>query len=150
MLLKEICTPDVVYCSADTSVLAAARMMRQKHVGDLIVVEDPDGDQTPLGMLTDRDIVVEVLGKERDPSKVVVREIMRTPAVIAGHNEDTSQALERMKTHGIRRIPVMGESRRLVGVICLDDLVRRLAAEAGVLAEIINREQRNEHRERRS
>lgn len=149
MLLREVCTPDVVYCSSNTSVLAAARIMRQKHVGDLIVVEDGDGDQTPLGMVTDRDIVVEVLGQERDPSKVLVREIMRTPAVIADETEDTSRALERMQTHGVRRIPIMGENRRLVGVVCLDDLIKRLAADAHALAEIITREQQNEHRGRR-
>jgi CBS domain-containing protein len=58
MLLKDICTPDVVFCSPHTSVMAAAILMRQKHVGDMVVVDDPEGDQTPLGIFTDRDIVL--------------------------------------------------------------------------------------------
>jgi CBS domain-containing protein len=149
MLLKEICTPDVVLCSSDTCVLTAARIMRQKHVGDLVVVDDPDGDQTPLGMVTDRDIVVEVLGKELDPRTVTVAEIMRKPAVIANECEDVSQAIERMKAHGVRRIPVMGEDRKLIGIVAVDDLLRKLAAVASALADIVDREQGNEHRGRR-
>jgi CBS domain-containing protein len=149
MLLKEICTPDVVFCRADTRVLAAAQIMRERHVGDLVVVNDPRGDQTPLGLVTDRDIVVEVLGKELDPRTVLIGEIMRKPAVIASETEDVSQALERMKTHGVRRVPVMGEHRKLVGIVALDDLLQRLAADASALAEIVVREQHNEHRGRR-
>lgn len=150
MLLKDICSPDVAYCSADTHVLAAARIMREKHVGDLVIINASDGDQTPLGMVTDRDIVVEVLGKELDPRSVKVRDIMRAPVVIAGDSEDAAQALARMKSHGVRRIPVLGEQRKLVGIITLDDLVRRLAAEAKALAEVIEKEQGNEQRRRRS
>jgi CBS domain-containing protein len=149
MLLKEICTPDVVFCRADTRVLAAARIMREKHVGNLVVVDDPQGDQTPLGLVTDRDIVVEVLGKELDASTVTVGEIMRKPAVIASETEDVSAALERMKAHGVRRIPVMGERRTLAGRVALDDLLQRLAADATALAEIVAREQSTEHRTRR-
>jgi CBS domain-containing protein len=149
MLLKDICSPDVAYCSSDTDVLTAARMMRQRHVGDLVIVNDADGDQTPLGIVTDRDIVVEVLGKELDPRSVKVRDIMRTPAVIAGDSEDATQAIARMKSHGVRRIPVLGEHRKLVGIITLDDLIRGLAAQASALADVIEREQGNEQRRRR-
>jgi CBS domain-containing protein len=149
MLLKDICTPEVVLCSSATRVLAAARIMREKHVGDLVVVDDPDGDQTPLGMVTDRDIVVEVLSKELDPRTVTIAEIMRKPAVIANEYEDVSQALDRMKAHGVRRIPIMGEHRKLVGIFAVDDLLRRLAGVTSVLADIVDREQGNEHRGRR-
>ena len=149
MLLNEICTPDVVYCSADSTALAAARLMRERHVGDVVVVEEPNGDQVPIGVVTDRDIVVEVIAQEQDPAKVTVREIMRTPVVVAQATEEVSQAVERMKVHGIRRIPVMGESHRLVGILCLDDLLKQIAAEAGTLVDIVSREQNREHRLRR-
>lgn len=149
MLLKEICTLDVVYCDPNITVLAAARLMRQRHVGDVIVVDDPKNDQTPIGMVTDRDIVVEVLGKELDPAKVAVREIMRTPVVVASTSEDVSRAIERMKVHGVRRIPVMDEHRKLAGVLSLDDLLRQFATDAAALAEIVSSEQNREHRLRR-
>lgn len=149
MLLNEICTPDVVYCSADSTALAAARLMRERHVGDVVVVAEPNGDQTPIGVVTDRDIVIEVIAKEQDPATVTVREIMRTPVVVAHATEDVSEVIERMKTHGVRRIPVMGEFQKLVGIFCLDDLLKRVAADAGALVEIVSREQNREHRTRR-
>ncbi len=150
MRLNEICTPDVVCCSPETSVLAAARLMRQRHVGDLVVVDgDAGGDQTPLGMVTDRDIVVEVLAQERDTAAVTVREIMRAPVVIARGTEEASEAIERMRLHGVRRIPVMGEDRRLAGIVSLDDLLKQLAAAANTLVDIVEREQGREQRTRR-
>jgi CBS domain-containing protein len=149
MLLKELCTPDVVYCTVDTTAASAARLMRERHVGDVVIVEDAEGDQTPIGVVTDRDLVVEVLAKERDPAKVKVREIMRTPLVVARTSEDASDALERMKVHGVRRIPVMDEHRKLTGIFCLDDLIKRLAADAAALAAVVAREQDRENRTRR-
>jgi CBS domain-containing protein len=149
MLLKDICTVEAVCCKPNTTVLAVARLMRQRHVGDVIVVDDPQSDQTPIGVVTDRDIVVEVLGKELDPSKVTVREIMRTPVVVAGTSEDASQAVERMKLHGVRRIPIMDENLKLAGIVCLDDLLGRLASDAAALAEIVSHEQDRERRMRR-
>jgi CBS domain-containing protein len=149
MLLKDLCTPDVVSCAPDRSALHAARLMRERHVGDVVVVEDPETDQSPIEVVTDRDIVVEVLGKELDPSRVTLRQIMRTPAVLASTSEDVAQALERMKLHGVRRIPVVDESAKLAGILSLDDLVKRLAADAATLAEVITREQDREHRVRR-
>lgn len=150
MLLFEMCTPDVIYCAPQMSVLAASRLMRERHVGDIVVVDDNDeGDQLPLGMVTDRDIVIEVLALGRDPEAVEVREIMRKPAVIARANEDVSQAVERMKVHGVRRLPVLGDDRRLAGIVTLDDLLRQLAADATQLVEIMVREQGREHRTRR-
>jgi CBS domain-containing protein len=149
MLLKDLCTPDVVSCAPDRSVLHAARLMRERHVGDVVVVEETGAGQSPIGVVTDHDIVVEVLGKELDPARVTLRQIMRTPAVIASTSEDVLQAVERMKAHGVRRIPVVDESSRLAGILSLDDLLKRLAADAATLAEVIVREQDREQRTRR-
>ena len=149
MLLKEICTPDTVFCAADRTALHAACLMRQHHVGDVILVEDTESDPSPIGVVTDRDIVVEVLGKELDPARVTLRLIMRTPVVIASMSEEVVQAVERMKSHGVRRIPVVDETSKLIGVLSLDDLLKQLAADAASLAEVVTREQDREHRTRR-
>jgi len=149
MLLNEICTPDVVCCGADSTALAAARLMRERHVGDVVIVDEPNGDQTPIGVVTDRDIVVEVIAREQNPAQVTLREIMRTPVVVGHATEDVSVAIERMKAHGVRRIPVMGESRRLVGILCLDDLLKQMVADASALVDIVSHEQSREHRTRR-
>lgn len=149
MKLKDICTPDVIYCTGGISTLHAARLMRERHVGDLVVVGDDEDDQTPIGIVTDRDIVVEVLAKDLDPAKVTVREIMHVPLVIAHASEEAEHAIERMKAHGVRRIPVLDDAAKLAGILSLDDLVNRLASEAAVIADIIAHEQDHEHRIRR-
>lgn len=149
MLLKSICTPDVTCCSPRTTVLEAAHLMRRKHTGDLVVVDDNEDKAAPLGIITDRDIVIEVLAKGLDPSTTPVSSLIRTPVVIASEGEDTYQALERMKLHGVRRIPVVGDSGALVGIITVDDLLACLAADAFSLAQIVSRQQNHEHRTRR-
>ena len=149
MLLNSICTLDVACCGPRTTVLEAARLMRQKHTGDLVVVDDDEDKAAPLGIITDRDIVVEVLGNGLDPATTTVGSVIRTPVVIANQGEDTSQALERMRSHGVRRIPVVGDEGRLVGIVTVDDLLKRLAADANSLVEIISREQSREQRTRR-
>jgi CBS domain-containing protein len=124
--------------------------MRQKHTGDLVVIDDGGANEAaPLGVITDRDIVIEVLGKGLDPAVTLVSTLMRKPVVIANQGEDTSQALERMRTHGVRRLPVINDSGALVGIVTVDDLVKRLAADATALVDVISREQTHEQRARR-
>lgn len=89
MLLKDACTPDVVCCVGATSALEAARIMRHKHTGDVVVVDGPDEGRIPLGIVTNRDIVVEVLGQGLDPSTTNLASLMYTPVVIAHESEDT-------------------------------------------------------------
>jgi CBS domain-containing protein len=129
--------------------LLSRSIMRQKHVGDLAIVDDEDEDQLPLGIIADRDIVIEVLGNDRDPAVTKVHEVLRIPVVVAYETEDTSQAVERMRTHGVRRLPVLGARRKVVGIISLDDLIKQLAADANLLSDIVVREQSHEHRTRK-
>lgn len=149
MLLNNFCILDVACCTPRTTVLEAAHLMRKRHTGDLVVVEDDEERQEPLGIITDRDIVVEVLAKGLDPATTLVGSVVRTPVVIAHDDEDSTLALERMRVHGVRRIPVVGNRGKLVGIVTVDDMVRRLAQEASVLTEIVSREQRQEERARR-
>lgn len=149
MLLKAICTPDVICCGPETSVQAAATLMRAKHTGDLVVVDDPEQDRIPLGVITDRDIVVEVLAAGLDPVTTVVRTLLRTPIVVAQEDEDAAEALERMRAHGIRRLPVVGRRGGLVGVVTLDDMLKLVADEVNALVEIVGRQRDRERRERR-
>lgn len=149
MLLREICMPDVVFCGPDTTVSAAAHLMRRKHVGDLVIVEDPQTQRIPLGVVTDRDIVVEVLARDLDPATTKLVDIMRTPVVVAAENEDTAEAIERMRVHGVRRIPVVGEGGMLTGIVTLDDLLKQFAADANALIDVVSKGQTQEHRSRR-
>jgi CBS domain-containing protein len=149
MLLNEICVLDVASCGRDAGILEAARLMRQHHTGDLIVVDDPDGDRVPVGIVTDRDIVVEVLANGLDLAETKVAEIMSSKLVIAGADEDSSDAVERMRLHGVRRLPVVDHAGRLMGIVTLDDMLTLHAAQAAALADIVSKEQRREHRAKR-
>lgn len=144
MILRDIYTPEVVCCGPGLPARDAARLMRDRHVGDLVILEEVGDDQTPIGMVTDRDLVVRVLAEGRDPSTCAVREVMRAPVVIACDIEDAATAMERMQRHGVRRIPVMDPNRKLVGIVCLDDLLKQLASDANALVAIVTREQRDE------
>ena len=146
MQLREICTTDAVSCGRETTVLEAARLMRTTHAGDLVVVDDPADACVPVGMITDRDIVIKVLGNGVDAGSVTVGDVMSTPIVIGRESEDQWEAVARMRAHGVRRLPVTSADGRLVGIVALDDLLKLLAKESGALIEAVTREQDREHR----
>ncbi|HVO07966.1 MAG TPA: CBS domain-containing protein [Burkholderiaceae bacterium] len=149
MLIKSICNPEAVSCGATTTVVEAAALMRKHHVGDLVVVGEPTRDQVPLGVVTDRDLVVEVLGLGLDPATTRVGAIVRKPVVVAHDNEEVPQVIERMKTHGVRRIPVVDRGGALAGIITLDDLLGLVAADLAALAGLVAQQSGRERRARR-
>jgi len=149
MLLKEFCTTEVAYCTRDTTVLEAAKIMRQKHLGDLVIVDDPNDEFTPVGLITDRDLVVKVIGNDLSASQTRVGAIMRTPLVTASESEDSSAAIARMRTHGVRRLPVTGRHGKLAGIVTLDDLLKHVRSEVDSLLDIITKEQDQERRTHR-
>jgi CBS domain-containing protein len=146
MLLKEICTTGVAFCGRSTSVLDAAALMRTRHTGDLVIVDDISDGSAPSGVITDRDIVVKVLGNNLDPRTVTVGDVMRTPIVLGRDTEDLSEAVARMRTHGVRRLPIVDSRGKLVGIVTLDDLLKGLAGEATALMDIVAKEQDQERR----
>lgn len=149
MKLKNVCTLDVACCTGNTTISEAARLMRQHHTGDLVVIDDTDGDRIPVGIITDRDIVVEVLGKGLDPAKTAVASVMSTQLVVADSCEDVSEAVERMRAHGVRRIPVTGDGGTLLGIFTLDDLLKLNAEQVDAPVAILTKEHARESRGRR-
>lgn len=149
MLLKDICTMEAVCCGRRTRALGAARLMRQHHVGDLIVVDDPEEERTPIGIITDRDLVLEVLGNGLDPATTEVASLLHRTLVIADESEDTAQVIDRMREHGVRRMPVVNNQGGVVGIVTLDDLLRVLVADASALLEVMAKGRRQEQRAHR-
>jgi CBS domain-containing protein len=139
MLLKEICTTDVVYCDRKATLAEVARLLRGRHTGDVVVVDDPGGERQPVGLLTDRDIVVKALGANLDPATTTAGQLMHTPLISAGEDEDSSEALSRMRMHGVRRLPVTSRGGRLAGIVTLDDLLRLVVADAQTLLDIMDK-----------
>jgi CBS domain-containing protein len=123
--------------------------MRHKHVGDVVVVSDPERDRVPLGIVTDRDLTIEVLGNGRDAAQTTLSDLMRSPVVIAKDSEDASVVVERMRFHGVRRVPVVDERDTLVGIVTLDDLLRAILSDMQTLLASQMKAQRREQSSRR-
>jgi CBS domain-containing protein len=112
--------------------------MREEHVGDLVVVEN-DGDRVvPVAMLTDRDIVVGVLARDATHLKTLdVGDVVLGTLVTASADEDIGDVLHRMRSFGVRRVPVVDATGTLVGIISLDDVLAGLADELAQAARIV-------------
>ena len=149
MSIGKFCRRNVVCAVPDTTIVDAAQLMRRNHVGNLIVVDKPGAERRPIGIVTDRDIVVEVLGNDLDPAQTTVAQVMSSRLVIAQETEDTAVAVERMHMHGVRRMPIVNHSGSLVGVFTLDDAVKLLAARAAEFVDIADKGQTHERRTRR-
>lgn len=149
MRISDICTNEVVCCGPDTTALEAARLMRSKHVGDVVVVNDVEKERVPVGVVTDRDLAIEVLGNGREAAIMPLSGLVRTPVVIAADYEDVHAALERMRAHGVRRMPVVDDGGALVGIVTLDDLLAALLADMHALLETTGKAQRREQTTRR-
>lgn len=145
----QICTREVVVTTSDATVTRAAQLMRDHHVGTLVVTEPGGGDARPVGIVTDRDLVVEIMALDLDPSDVTVGEIMTPELVTARENEDSKDVLERMRYKGVRRIPVLSAHGRLLGILASDDLLSTLADELATLADVAARERFREAAQRK-
>jgi CBS domain-containing protein len=118
--------------------------MRQFHVGDLVVVEQQDGKSRPVGIVTDRDIVLEVVAAEVAADSLMVGDIMTAdPATVRG-SEGVFETLRYMRDRGVRRLPVVDSASWLIGIITLDDLLELLAEEMGELAKLVGRARQRE------
>ncbi len=144
MPIGEICIREVIICDRTTGVVEAAQLMRRYHVGDLVIIEESGGKRVPVGLITDRDIVTSVVALKLDPAKVAVGDLISREVVVAREDEGVFEVIERMRTHGIRRIPVVDQAGALAGIISVDDLIELLAEELGKLPKLVSREQAQE------
>lgn len=146
MNIGELCRREVVTAVASDELLAAVKLMRAKHVGYLVVVEMDLRDQLarPVGVLSDRDIVVGVVASDADVRSLRVGDVMTQRPVTALESDPLTTALNRMRGAGVRRLPVVGSLGQLVGVVSLDDVLAHLAGELETVAGAIGREQRFE------
>ncbi|MBI3772776.1 MAG: CBS domain-containing protein [Gammaproteobacteria bacterium] len=147
MKIGEICTRDTVIAKKDNTIVELAKLMRQHHVGDIVVVSE--GENAPIGIVTDRDIVIEILAKELSHEAVTAGDIMNRDVLMAHENDDIWDTLQRMRIRGVRRIPVINRSGGLVGIATLDDLLELLADELEELAKTVRREQEQERSTRK-
>ncbi|MCA1246949.1 CBS domain-containing protein [Massilia sp. MS-15] len=148
MHIRDICTSEAAHCTRDETVQGAALMMRRRHVGDVVVVDRLDGASVPVGILTDRDIVVSVIAPGLDPASLQVGDIMADDLLLAHVTDDVYGTIERMRQRGIRRVPVIDEQGNLAGIVSADDLFEFLAQEMAELSRISPYQQAHEKRAR--
>ena len=148
MPVGEICNREVVVAERTTTIVEAARLMRRYHVGDLVVVDEVQGRWVPVGMVTDRDLVVEVIAREQPLASCTVGAIMSATVVCVPETAGVIEAIQLMRSHGVRRVPVVDAGGALVGILAADDLLDLLAEELSALARIAPRGQEREVRSR--
>lgn len=131
MNVGDICARNVVTVLEHDELTAAARVMREQHVGYLVVVIQKVGEMgfLPIGVLTDRDLVVGVVAQATDPRSLCVGDLMTRQPVVIDESATLNKALQEMRRIGVRRLPVVGRGGLLVGVLSLDDVVGVMSAE---------------------
>jgi CBS domain-containing protein len=150
MAIGEICSREVLFARRDTTVKAAAALMRESHIGSIIVVDEPNGKRIPAGILTDRDIVVAVVALGLDPNAIQVGDVMGQELLAVREDAGVAETVELMRMKGVRRLPVTDAAGALVGIIAADDILTLLAEEMSALAKMISREHKREEKMRRS
>ena len=149
MTIATICNREVITVQRDATVLHAAMLMRQYHVGDVVVIEAQNAQCVPVGIVTDRDVVIKLVATELDAAVITVGDIMEPKLNVVKENSGVFEAIQTMTAKGVRRLPVVDDDGGLVGIITLDDLLLLLAKEFSSLTKLVTREQKNEAIKRR-
>ena len=147
MRVDQICTHAVVTCGRDASALEIARIMRDRHVGDVIVVDESDGGARPVGIVTDRDLAVRVLARGVDPALLSAADLIRGELELALASEFAFDAICHMRMKGVRRLPVVDARCHLLGILTADDVTRFLTEELSALARVVPRQIQREEAE---
>ncbi|MHB1216075.1 MAG: CBS domain-containing protein [Thiobacillus sp.] len=149
MAVGKICNHDVVVAAQTLSVRDAAELMRVHHVGDLVVIDADNGHRRPVGIVTDRDVIVEVVAAGVNPEALTVADIMTPELATVRESEGVFEALRHMRDKGVRRMPVVDREGGLVGILTLDDLLSLLAEEMTEMAKLVSHERQREANARR-
>ncbi|NIR58588.1 MAG: CBS domain-containing protein, partial [Gammaproteobacteria bacterium] len=123
MSVGEYCNREVIVVASDEPVRVAAELMRRRHVGDVVVIEEQDGLTVPTGIVTDRDLVVEVMAPGLSPDELRVQDIVTEPLLTARESDSLPETLAHMRRRGVRRAPVVGDDGGLVGILTVDDII---------------------------
>ena len=150
MKVRDFCRSDVVTIEQSASLREAALLMRNRHVGTLIVVEPGDAGPRPIGILTDRDLVVAVIAVPgARPEGIRIGDVMATRLAVAREDDGVYEAAQSMRAFGVRRLPVVAADGSLRGIVSADDLLRVLCKEMAALADAFETGAAREVTERR-
>lgn len=142
------CNRIVTVAERGMPLVQAAQLMRDHHVGSLVVVDEAGAGRLVVGMLTDRDIVTAVIAQEVDPATLVVEDVMTSEVVTAVEEDSVMDVLGLMRRKGVRRVPVTNADGALLGLITLDDLIGILSEQLRAMVLAIEAEQLRERKVR--
>jgi predicted transcriptional regulator len=146
MRVDNLCNRNAIVAEQNTNVLRAAELMREHHVGSLVIIDSSSNGRKPIGIVSDRDIVIEVLAKGISLKETRLKDIMNQDLICVRDTDDTMDVVRIMCMEGIRRVPVIDSAGNLVGILTMDDVFEMLAGELSNLAILICRQQRHEKR----
>lgn len=141
MTLETVCNREVLVVDKHDTILEAAALMRKHHAGDVVIVEERNGSRYPTGIVTDRDIVIELIAKGIPIDTVTVGDLRCRELVLAQQDDDLLDAIQLMRQKGVRRLPVVDKSGALIGIITADDLIELIAEQLQGIAKLIGKEQ---------
>jgi CBS domain-containing protein len=150
MKVGNYCKREVVTIAPTADVAEACKLMRDRHVGFVIVVEQETARRVPVGVITDRDVVVQVNARDVDQHKITVRDVMTRDPLVAQESDEFSDLLQSMRSRGVRRVPVTDTAGSLTGVIANDDALDAITAMMCELTGSIHQEQRSERKIRQA
>ena len=137
MSISECCNLGVVCCYAETPIAEVAALMRRHHVGDVVVIGKENEERVPIGIITDRDIVVQTTALGVDAMLLTAGDLMSAPLVTVREDAGFVDTLRLMREHKIRRIPVLSDSGTLFGIVTADDIISLLAMELSLMTGAI-------------
>jgi CBS domain-containing protein len=141
MTVGSFCNRTVVICRESDSILESARRMRDFDVGSLVVVEDRNGVRVPVGIVTDRDIMLDLAEADHIAARTrLVGDVMSRGVVTAREDESLDDGLKRMRAYGVRRLPVVNAEGGLEGLVTFDDLLGLFAEELTDMTRLLTRE----------
>ena len=142
------CIREVVTVTRETPVLRCAQLMHDEHVGAVVIIDDIDGKLVPVGLLTDRDIAIEVVAFDVAAQTLTAGDLMTGELAMVRLTDDVLTVLATMREHGVRRLPVIGEDGSLEGIVTADNLWEVLAEAIDGLARLVGSEQARERKTR--
>ena len=145
----ELCNRDVVFAYRGTRLVEAAKLMREHHVGSLVVVVDRLSERVPVGIITDRDIVLAVVARELDARSLSVGDVLGGDLLTVREQDSMADVLRVMRQRGVRRVPVVTHSGALAGILTLDDLIDIFAEEMDDFSRTLARGRAHETQLRR-
>jgi CBS domain-containing protein len=144
MTAGEYCNREVMIVEPETSITEVSSLMREYHVGTLVVVDQAGKVPRPIGVITDRDLVIELLAQEVPADSVTIKDVINKELVCVTEQETLLNCIELMRSKGIRRLVVTNDNGTLQGILTADDALELIAEAVHSLSHLVGREIANE------